>query len=507
MTMRFFEINEPENEVESDPKPDYATKDQQQPLVKQIEDLLKTDYPSVRVENRTDKIIPHIRIKNAFPKEGVKDKLVAGGLNLTLDKDTNQISTSDTFQSSTYSLIQDGVLFTIVLAGKGQEGKAQVGIQQLRPENFGLSNQTFNREQLASTVKSKISTLTKDVILQQGLIQLVDVALGKRSSVDQTLMDHMKGILNYISQDFGEVLAPLVLTKDNNELIKFPEKSNKPLIDVEISGVPMAVKSLSGSGNSFIVIKDLIDSYVDTKRRDDAAFSPGESYEILKDFVSSEGKTVDKLIRAAQKADIPEAKKLNEILKVSGPPMSYKELESAVARLVDELKTTGQENLYKRYLQTVLPAATAANRMTKPKEGRKAAKAFSPKLISVGLPADAKKYLNIESESEAEPNKRSAGKKKFDQNFVKAATRQLTYMLGVGFRNHVVDGPASAEMESTITDIMSAKNAFAAKIGINPNGSITIKKTPFKDLRFGYQYHAGTSTVDQNAPGFHIYFS
>lgn len=488
-------------------KPAYATSDQQKPLVAKISALLAKDFPLAKVQNRTDKVIPHIRILNALPSQEVFDKLVSAGIDLSSEIDNKQYRSSDSFQPTTYSYAENDTIFTIVISTKGQSGKAEIGVQMLRPENFGLTGKETTRRDLAELVKSKIPSITKDQMLQQALIQLVDVATKDRSNVDQTLMDHIKGqVLNYISQDFGEILTPLVMAKDDSQIIKFPEKSNKPLIDAEIGGKPVAVKSLTGSGNSFVVIKDLIDSYVETKRKEDPTFSPSKSFEILKDFVSEEGKTVDKLIRAAQKAKVPEAVELNKILGVSRPSMNYNELTQAVGRLVKKLQSEGTDNLYKRYLATITPAAFAAGRMTTPKEGRKSKKEFVPKPIGVGLPADYSKYMNIDSEDAAEENKRSAGKKKFDQDFVKAASRQLTYMLGVGFRNYVVEGPAAKEMADTITDIMTAKDAMAARIQILPNGTIDVQTIPFSEVKFGYQYHAGTSTVNQNAPGFHMIF-
>lgn len=502
--MRFFEISAaPENPNQ----PNYATSSQQGPLVTKIAGLLSKDFPLAKVQNRTDKIIPHIRILNALPSKEVVDKLKSAGIELSSEIDNKQYQSSDSFQATTYSYRENGTIFTIVISTKGQSGKAEVGVQMLRPENFGLTGKEITRSDLASIVKSKIPSIHKDQMLQQALIQLVDVAINDRSSVDQNLMDHIKGkALNYISQDFGEILTPLVMAKDDSQIIKFPEKSNKPLIDAEVGGRPVAVKSLSGSGNSFAVIKDLINSYVETKRKEDPTFSPSKSFEILQDFVSDQGKTVDKLIRAAQKAKVPEAVELNKILGVSSPPMSYSELKEAVIGLVKKLKAKGEDNLYKRYLATITPAAFAAGRMTTPKQGRKSKKEFVPKPVGYGLPADYSKYMNIDSEDAAEENKRSAGKKKFDQDFITAASRQLTYMLGVGFRNHVVEGPAAKEMADTISDIMTAKDAVAAKIQILPNGTIDVQSMPFSDIEFGYQYHAGTSTVDQNAPGFHMIF-
>ena len=528
--MRFFEINNPEiqpapqagvpptstptsvtkKDLPADPQKPvipntmYATKEQQKTIKDQIAKILQKDFPEATVESRTDKIIPHIRIKNALPREEVFNKLVSSGFDLKSDIDSKQRQTSDTYQQSTHSYTKDGVLYTIVLAGKGQAGKAQTGIQTLRPDFLGLAGQTKSRSDVAKHVKSRISSTTKDILFQQGLSQLIDVAMGGRPKVDADLMDHMSGVLNLVSQNFGEILTPIIMAKDDSELISFPKESNKPLIDAEVNGRPVAVKSLGGSGNSFAVIQDLIGTYEETKKKQDPNFTPSKSFQILKDFVSSDGKTVDKLIRAAQNAKIPEAISLNSILGSS--PMNYKQLEQGVAGLVNSLKSAGDLNLYKRYLEKITPTAFSAGRMTKPKEGRKSKIAFVPKPIGVGLPADYNKYVNIDSEDDAEENKRSAGKKKFDQDFVKAASRQLTYMLGVGFRNHVVDGPAAQEMEDTISDIMSAKNAVGARIEIDPNGTIKVETIPFSDLRFGYQYHAGTSTVNQNAPGFSIYF-
>lgn len=524
MNMRYFELiaeQEPVQKVATDApvdatkelpptdveKPVYATQGQQKLVAKQIADLLAADFPLAKVEARTDKVIPHIRIKNALPKQEVLNKLTSSGFALSNKIDSKQLSSSDTYQSSTYSYNKDGMLYTIVLAGKGTDTGAQTGIQTLRPAAFGLSGISKTKRDLVNYVKGRIPSVTKDQIFQQALMQLVDVAAGDRPQVDAELMSHIQGVINLVSQDFGEILTPIAMAKNDSQQISFPKESNKPLIDGYVDGKPVAVKSLGGSGNSFKVIKNLIDSYIDTKRKQDPNFTPSQSFTVLQDFVGDDGRIVDKLIRAAQNAKIPEAVELNKILGVSKPPMNYKELENGVIQLVDKLKASGQTNLYKRYLEIITPAAFAANRMTKPKEGRKSKKEFKPKPIGVGLPADYDKYMGVESEDSAEENKRSAGKKKFEQDFVKAASRQLTYMLGVGFRNHVVEGTAAQEMADTITDVMSAKDAIAAKIEILPDGKITVNSTPFSSLRFGYQYHAGTSTVNQNAPGFTIYFT
>ena len=480
----------------------YANKPQQELIRTEFLKILQPVFPVVNVRNDSEdpnaaKKIPSIRILNALPKQNVLDLLAKNGYKLTpTTSDIQRVS--GTYMGDIYTFTKNNVVYTIVIAGKrakGEEAGAEVGIQMLRPEKFGLIGRELTRAQMAKEVKTKIPQLFgQDPQFAQALIQLVDVATGTRPRVDPALMAHIKSRLNYVSQDFGEVLTPLAMTTDDSEIISFSAKSNQPLIDVSVQGQPVAVKSLSGSGNSFAAIIDMIDSY-DAELKKDPAKQESRTMSILKDFVSKDGKTVDKLIRAAQRAQVPEALALNKIL--GSVPQSYAELEVAVTKLVNKLKASGDANLYKRYLDTIYPASVAAGRMGKGK---------NPQPKPVGLPADWKIYTKAEGDVEPNQTNKSAGKKKFDANFIRAASRQLTYMLGMGFRNEVVEGENSKEMEDTLKAIMSGKNATVAHILINPEGTITVKKKPFRDAKFGYQYHAGTDTVNQNAPGFHYHF-
>ena len=485
----------------------YATKKDQDTEVAAIKAALIDEFPSVNVRNDLEdlddgKKIPSIRILNALPRDKVLSVLKDAGYQLANTKNDVQI-VSGTYRNFIYTFTKNNIVFTVVIAGKGagegQEGKCQVGIQMLRPEKFGLKGVDSTKSELAARVKAAIPKVAKsDPILQQALSQLIDVAMGDRSTVDAPLMDHISGCLNLISQDFGEILTPIVLADGEGDIISFSKTSNKPLIDVDVKGIPVAVKSLGGSGNSFSAIRDMIADYEKSKKQEDPAWEANKTFKILQDFVKKDGKTNDKLIRAAQLARVPEAVELNKILGAS--PQNYAQMETAVSALVQKLSATpeGQKNLYATYLKIIWPASVAANRV----RGKKAT------LVPVGLPGDYRSYVKSDDTAE-EPKQsnKSAGKKKFDANFVRAASRQLTYMLGMGFRNQAVEGDDKNEMEQTITDIMTRKDAIAAKITINADGSIKVIKTAFKDLKFGYQYHAGTDTVDQNAPGFHIQFT
>jgi hypothetical protein len=493
----------------------YANRTDQDTEVAAVKAALIDEFPSVNVRNdledlNDDKKIPSIRILNALPRDKVLSVLKDAGYQLANTKNDVQI-VSGTYQNFIYTFTKNNIVFTVVIAGKGagegQEGKCQVGIQMLRPEKFGLKGVDSTKSELAARVKAAIPKVAKsDPILQQALSQLIDVAMGDRSTVDAAVMDHISGCLNLISQDFGEILTPIVLADGEGDIISFSKTSNKPLIDVDVKGIPVAVKSLGGSGNSFSAIRDMIADYEKSKKEEDPAWLANKTFSILKDFVSKDGKTNDKLIRAAQLAGVPEAVELNKILGAS--PQNYAQMETAVNKLVQTLSATpeGQKNLYATYLKTIWPASIAANRTRgKPTlPGEKPKKAKPP--VPVGLPGDYRSYIKDGAE-EAKQSNKSAGKKKFDANFVRAASRQLTYMLGMGFRNQVVEGDDKDEMEQTITNVMTRKDAIAAKITINSDGSIKVIKTAFKDLKFGYQYHAGTDTVDQNAPGFHIQFT
>jgi len=490
----------------------YANRTDQNTEVAAIKAALIDEFPSVNVRNDLEdlndgKKIPSIRILNALPRDKVLSVLKDAGYQLVNTKNDVQI-VSGTYQNFIYTFTKNDIVFTVVIAGKGagegQEGKCQVGIQMLRPEKFGLVGVEKTKSELANIVKAAIPKVAKsDPILQQALSQLIDVAMGDRSTVDAPLMDHISGCLNLISQDFGEILTPIILADGAGDMISFSATSNKPLIDVDVKGIPVAVKSLGGSGNSFSAIRDMIADYEKSKKEEDPAWTANKTFKILQDFVSKDGKTNDKLIRAAQLAAVPEATALNAIL--GSTPQNYAQMESAVTKLVQTLSATpeGKKNLYAVYLKTIWPASVAANR-TRGKPTLPGQKPKPP--VPVGLPGDYRSYIKDGAE-ETKQNNKSAGKKKFDANFVRAASRQLTYMLGMGFRNQVVDGDDKAEMEQTITDVMTRKDAIAAKITINSDGSIKVIKTAFKDLKFGYQYHAGTDTVDQNAPGFHIQFT
>lgn len=495
----------------------YATVEQSKVLANRIGKLLVIDFPNakVAVDNavaKRGKLIPSIRILKALPKDQVKQSL-SSAFTLT-GADSISSTVTDTYQASTYQIIINNIIYTVILAGKGGKvidgkKKAEVGGQQLRPDNLGLAGISITKSQLISTVKkSLVHAVGKDPVLLSALQQLIDVAAGTRTEIDPNLAEHINDdtTLKLISQDFGEILTPIMMAKDNNDLIDFPKKSNAGLIDVVIKGQPVSVKSLGGSGNSFAVIQDLIDDYEKeiAKTPEEKDAERDRLFDIIKEYRKVPGKvTTDHLIRVAQKTQIPEVLKLNELL--GATPTNYKELYNSVDKFVkniDPQNRLDKKEKYKKYLQAILPISTAGNHTT----GKK-----NPKLESVGMPYDWEHYITG-GDIEGIKNPKSSGKKYFDADFVSAATDHLTYLLGACFTKTVTsaktsEGKDAEAMSRLITSMMTRKDATAAKISIGSNGSLRLIVVPFKDLTFGYQYHAGTNRPAQNAPGFTIFFN
>lgn len=465
-----------------------------------IEQLIKQQFPNAAVrvdkaDSKVGKLVPAIRILNALPKDQVKQTIAASYALQPADEISSTVT--GTYQADTYSFVVGNSIATLILAGKGsKEGKAQVGIQQLRPNKLGLVGDNTKAQVIEIVKQSLEKVVGRDPQLLEALRQLVDVAAGTRQTIDPELNDHIRDSINLISQDFGEVLTPIKMAESDSDIINFPEQSNQPLIDAKVEGRPIAVKSLGGSGNSFAVIQDLIDEYEEEVNKNPAqiAAERRRMLSLIREFNKAKGDTRSNLIRVAQLAPTDEALALNDL--VGFTPNNYKDMIEAVKSIMSKITSRDKTGMYKEYLEMILPISMAGKRLT---DGKK------PKVQAIGMPSDWQHYTGRKDLEELKP--KSSGKKYFDADFVTAAADQLTYMLGWSFKLDASDkGKHAEEMSQLITDIMTKKKAVAAKIIITPNGGIDLKITPFSDLRFGYQYHAGTNRPSQNAPGFSIYF-
>jgi len=392
---------------------------------------------------------------------------------------------------------------------KGVAGKS------FEPGKFNFSGKEFaNAEQLANEVIAKLKTNVKDQTIQDLLIQLVEVAIDKRPAVDKELMDFiLKDLTSFanISKDFGEVLAPLVVAKDNSQAISFPGASNEKMVDVTIGGKKVAVKSLSGSGNGMDGISSFIDAY---EEKMDGTES--EDKKKLFDFIKNvrtkrskaKGITQDgtgAIISSAFRVPTKEAEAVEKLL--GGRPTDAGSLINLVQAYYDKnLKDLDPKDAYVAWLEKLKPISIISG------YGKQLKDRF--KLQPQGLPADYRKYVDFE---DIGIKKVEGGKEQrtgfplYRKNFVVAAASNLVYVLGVStdtLYNSKRSNPTeeAKKMEDLMTEIMSNQDAYAAHVTINKDGTLDVNYQPFKDLRFGFQYHAATNAPARNLPGYHIIF-
>lgn len=396
--------------------------------------------------------------------------------------DTKQISTSSTFPA--YSFSKNGISYTVVIGMKGvkQGSEDSVGIarKELTPAGLGIQGGIFSKEQLitatSQAIESKIRS--RDETLANALIELLNnAASGGKTPVAKDLMDHINPYLGVVSQDFGEILAPVLILQPNQKA-ELPT-GNNPLVDVKIPGMNLSIKALTGSGTSFRSIADLMDKFETSLQDDDTK----EKYRILKQFhPKAGGKNVDKIIAASTVAKTPE---YEAAVKKFGQFKNYSEL-------VEQMKkwpwTEGGRDQYKDFLM----AATAVFQA-------------SGGSNYVGMPADGKFYLGLTDK--APVREKAAGFPSFKANPFKSAADVLTYSLGVGLLNMIKTGKDSAKYSKMMTDIVNKADAVIGHITINPNGTMQLKTKPFRELNFEFQYHAPSHIPGNNLPGFIAVFN
>ena len=79
------------------------------------------------------------------------------------------------------------------------------------------------------------------------------------------------------------------------------------LADVIIAGMPVSVKSASGSGTSFKAIKEYMDNFKKEAESGEIELDVHDQqvHEFFRAFVDTEGKNVDKIIAGSEKANTP----------------------------------------------------------------------------------------------------------------------------------------------------------------------------------------------------------
>jgi len=512
MTMRFSEINEapiaPKKVATQAPVD--ATKDQHPndvippaipaknpatpvyatgPQLHDLRDYLELQWPEAKFTVQTakgTKQVPSIRARGislAMLKAAMQPQKYTNK-----NPDAKQSSASSSFPA--YSFEKDGVLYTIVIGMKGVKGDDEdsIGIsrKELTPAGLGIHGGKFDKAQLISATKKAVESKIRkrDPVLADALIAMVDnAASGGTQKINQELMTHVAPFLGTLSQDFGEILAPILILKDGQQA-ELPT-GNHPLVDVKIPGMNLSVKALTGSGTSFRSISDLMDKYEQSIGGDK---EKKKQYSVLKSFhPSSGGNNKDKIIAAAASANTPE---YQETVRKFGKFKNWSELHQQMRRWPWK---EGTKDQYKNFLGQALDVFTAsASTTSKPTKGG---------IKYVGMPADGKYYLGSDG-AKTPAREKAAGYPSFRANPHAAAADIITYSLGVGLLNYIRGGKESSKYSQMMTDIVNKADAVIGHITVNQDGTMNLKTKPFSTLQFQFQYHAPSHIPGNNLPGF-----
>jgi len=372
---------------------------------------------------------------------------------------------------STHSFLYDGKTYYIVTLNSTVNPTSGQDIpvfqkQETTPVGLTLQKNYSNLGSLVKDLQNKISAKYKD---ERGklLLHILNNAVGYQSGKqtpfpeDIAFLFTIKQNRNNVSQNFGECIAPIVFGK-SNDAVEFPS-GNEPVVDVKLGSVSIAVKSLSGSGNSLVKMADVVDSYGDTIDQKD--LKKVAQYKMVKKMADKSRRVVDLIVELANDISSPEMIAFKS--KTNQPVTNYKQLESALSGM---LIRRGKLVSYKAMMGMVEQVMSAGGGKT------------------VGIPADIK----------------TRGPAKYKKAPVKYVALMMTYGFGIGVKNVIDKGVDKDSYGELMTDIMKNVKASAGFIDIGADGIVQGKIQPFSTLQFKFDYHAYTSNPGNNRPGFVI---
>jgi hypothetical protein len=462
-------------------EPAYADKDDYNVLLPSlINGLTKAG-----VENAGNKIeyskksgrLPVLRISDVTPAQ-LQQSLKTLKLAETPLTDLQSISSgqfdirSYSGQDKTYTFVLRGVKTSASYAGAAAD--LVLNRKDLTPAKLGLAQKYSDKKQLAAETKKAIGNKIKNEKLAKALTELVEMAENQGSGqLSPESLEYVKPFLGMISQDFGEILAPIALANDGEE-ISFPV-GNEKLIDVTVGGkVRYSVKALGGSGTSMNSLGSLLDEY-------DMTLTDEGKKKLFRDAIKiwastkKEGSVTDRICLAANKNQTPEYLSYVDIL--GGEFSSWKELKDLLKPLVKDLD-------YKGFLEMILPATQAGSWGS-----------------NVGMPADSNYYLNF---TDVKPKPGIAGKYSYDHDPVDGAANIITYCLGKGLEYMIKRGPSQQQYKDIMNDMIKQLNCQLGYVKIDDAGQLSITSQPFGNLDFDFDYHAPSHIAGNNRPGFMI---
>jgi hypothetical protein len=494
--MRISDINNPETTADTSDQlpdePDYATQQDYKRAIPVIfQALLKTG--AYGKPNNIDEIaqfqdtVKYVKDSGRLPlirTSGINSQQL---LRATQSLGLKEVPLTDTQKASSrkfsiHSFVTpNGVTLTIVLAGRGKVAVAAgasdelvLNGKDLTPTKLGLAGSYSDRKGLLTAAKNAVTSKIKDKNLANALVGLLDLAYNRGAGqLDPVQIKYITPVLNMISQDFGEILAPLALAQDGED-INFPV-GNEKLIDVTVGGnTRYSVKALGGSGTSMNSLGSLLDDYEKT-------LTDAGKKQLFQDGIKiwqstrKEGSVTDRICLAANKNQIPEYLSYVDIL--GGEFDSFAELKRLLTPIVKNMS-------YPDFLKMILPATKAGHWST-----------------PVGLPDDSAYYLG---QTDKKPVPGQAGKNSYDYNAVDGAANIITYGLGKGLYNLIREGPNKEQYKEIMNDMIKQLNCQLGHVNIDSSGQLEITSAPFGNLDFEFDYHAPSHIAGNNRPGFLI---
>ena len=337
--------------------------------------------------------------------------------------------------------------------------------KELTPNVLGLKTTYNDKKELANDIEQHIKQKYPDD-RGQVLLQIKNNALNYNNQTP--LPENLKYVLQnntmmkQISQDFGESIGPLLYSETGK--IDFPV-GNEPVIDVKIGNVGIAIKSLSGSGNSMVKLKEIIDAYAETIDQKDL-----KKVAKIKTFQKLSNKNInviDSIIQIAKDVDSPEMTALETI---SRKMKIYN---------LDQLKNAVEKIIYDK--GKLLP--------------------YDSTMLKI------EKILSASGKIYGMPRDRGTPKaiRKYKQDPIIYIAYVLTYGLGKGLENVIVNGVDKDAYGNLLKDIMKTVKAKAGFVSIDSNGIVKFQIKDFKDLNFKFDYHAFTTKPGNNRPGFVVF--
>ena len=337
--------------------------------------------------------------------------------------------------------------------------------KELTPAVLGLSTSYSDKKSLAKDLEQKINQKYND---DRGAVLLHVMRNAFNYTGQQPLPSNLEYVLQnptmmkQVSQDFGEAIGPLLYAGSGK--IDFPV-GNEPVIDVKVGNVGIAIKSLSGSGNSMVKLKEIIDAYADTvDQKDVKKMAQIKTFQKLSD---KNIKVIPSIIQIAKDINSPEMTALENAtkkMKIYDLPQLLKAVEKLI---------------YKN--GKLLPYETTLAKLEK---------ILSASGKTFGMPRDRGTPKAI---------------RKYKQDPKIYSAYILAYGLGKGLENVIVNGVDKDAYGGLLKDIMRTVDAKAGFVSVTPNGIVKFQIKDFKDLNFKFDYHAFTTKPGNNRPGFVVF--